>query len=53
MAETPKKHASPSRQTCASRIPYARTKSCGPLAEPARAGQKGVRLTPAKRRLEI
>ncbi len=53
MAKTPKKHASPSRQTCASWIPYARTKSCGPLAGPACAGQKCVRLTVAQRRLKI
>jgi hypothetical protein len=38
VAETPKKHTSPPQQTCASWIPYACTKSCGPLAGPARAG---------------
>jgi hypothetical protein len=32
MAEIPKKHAPPPQQTCASWIPYACTKSCGPLA---------------------
>jgi hypothetical protein len=33
MAETPKKHASRPQHTCELWIPYACTKSCGPLAE--------------------
>jgi hypothetical protein len=41
------------RKTYAVCIPDTRMKSCGPLAGPARAGQKGVRLKVAQRRLKI
>jgi hypothetical protein len=53
MAATPKKRASRPQHTCELWIPYALKKSCGPLAGPARAGQKGVRMIAAQRRLKI
>src|SRR5690606_28199603 len=41
------------QQTSTSSIPNLHTKTRGPLAGPARAGQMGVRLTAAQRRLKI